>query len=84
MMDDDVEVTSPLFLQQLADTLRGYLGNHPLGQGQRSVLTDQLLRVQKSRDALVAATSRRTTQAMRIEDLLDVVLFSGALRGADA
>ena len=31
IMDKEVEVTSPLALQQLAGTVRGYLGNHPLG-----------------------------------------------------
>ena len=44
-MDDEVEVTSPFVIQDLADSLRGYLDNHLLEQGQRSVLTDQFLRV---------------------------------------
>ena len=74
---------SQQFLQSVADSLRLSLprqghGNG-IGQVERAEIEDQIVRIQLSRDALIQATWRHTTQAYALDMLVNALLFAGAL-----
>ena len=58
-------------------------GDGVIGAQQRADIQDLVLRVQASRDSLVRATWRRTTQAFSVDTLVSTLLLAGMVTPAN-